>query len=98
MQIEEGFSDCKSTHYGLGLSQHRHTNLKRRSILCLLVSLASFMLWCIGHAAQNSSIAKQVRIRLKQLEATIDQIQSYCEHAIQFGIAQGLLFLIEIKH
>ncbi len=109
MQIEEGFRDCKSTRYGLGLSQHRHTNLKRRSILCLLVSLASFMLWCIGHAAQNSSIAKQVRvnsssrrkaysdvflarillrqkrfrIRLKQLEATIDQIQSYCEHAIQ---------------
>lgn len=109
MQIEEGFRDCKSVRYGLGLSQHQHTNLKRRSVLCLLACLASFMLWCIGHAAQNTCLAKQVRVnsssrrkvysdvflarillqqkrfrvRLKQLEAALDQIQSYCEHAIQ---------------
>ena len=33
MQIEEGFRDCKATHYGLGLSQHPTLNTKRRAIL-----------------------------------------------------------------
>ncbi len=62
MQIEEGFRDCKAMHYGLGLSQNRRMNKRRRSILCLLTSLAVFMLWCIGMAGKQSPIAKQVRV------------------------------------
>ncbi len=62
MQIEEGFRDCKATHYGLGLSQHCTMNPKRRAILCLLAALAIFVLWCIGTAGRNTTLAKQVRV------------------------------------
>lgn len=62
MQIEEGFRDCKAVHYGLGLSQNRRMNKKRRAILCLLSVLANFILWCIGTAAKQTDIAKQVRV------------------------------------
>ena len=62
MQIEEGFRDCKSVHYGLGLSQHRRMSKPRRSVLCLLAALATFMLWCIGMAGKKTSIAKQVKV------------------------------------
>jgi len=62
MQIEEGFRDCKSVHYGLGLSQNRRMNRQRRSVLCLIAACAVFMLWCIGVAAKHSALAKQVRV------------------------------------
>ena len=62
MQIEEGFRDCKSVHYGLGLSQNRRTNQYRRSILCLIAACALFVLWCIGTAGKQTAIAKQVRV------------------------------------
>ncbi len=62
MQIEEGFRDCKAVHCGLGLSQNRRMNENRRSVLCLLAALATFLLWCMGTAARKTSIAKQVRV------------------------------------
>ncbi len=62
MQIEEGFRDCKAAHYGLGLSQNRRMNENRRSILCLLAALATFMLWCIGTAGRKTTMAKHVRV------------------------------------
>lgn len=62
MQIEEGFRDCKAVHYGLGLSQNRRMNENRRSVLCLLAALATFVLWCIGTAARKTRMAKQVRV------------------------------------
>ncbi len=62
MQIEEGFRDCKAVHYGLNLSQHRNMCNKRQSILCLLATLATFILWCIGTVGKHSPIAKQVRV------------------------------------
>lgn len=62
MQIEEGFRDCKSRQYGLCLSQHRHMNPQRRSILCLIVTCAIFVLWCIGVTSQHSQLARQVRV------------------------------------
>jgi len=62
MQIEEGFRDCKATHYGLGLSQNRGMKENRRSILCLLAALATFLLWCIGTAGRKTEIAKHVRV------------------------------------
>lgn len=62
MQIEEGFRDCKSRQYGVSLSQHRRMNQHRRSILCLIVTCAIFVLWCIGVAGQHIRLAKQVRV------------------------------------
>jgi hypothetical protein len=62
MQIEEGFRDCKSVHYGLCLSQNRRMNQRRRSVLCLIAACAIFVLWCIGVAGQQTPLAKQVRV------------------------------------
>ena len=62
IRIEEGFCYCKATHYGLGLSQNRRMIENRRSILCLLAALATFLLWCIGTAARTTVMAKQVRV------------------------------------
>jgi len=62
MQIEEGFRDCKSVNYGLGLSSNRRVNQNRRSILCLLAALAIFVLWCIGLAGRATEKAKQIRV------------------------------------
>jgi DDE family transposase len=62
MQIEEGFRDCKAAHYGLGLSQNKGMKENRRSILCLLAALATFLLWCIGTAGSKTEMAKHVRV------------------------------------
>lgn len=62
MQIEEGFRDCKSVHYGLGMSQNGKMSKQRRSILCLVAACAMFILWCIGTAKKNSPLAKQVKV------------------------------------
>lgn len=62
MQIEEGFRDHKAVHYGLCLSQHRNINDKRRAVLCLLATLAHFVLWCVGTAGKETPEAKQVRV------------------------------------
>ncbi len=62
MQIEEGFRDCKSVHYGLGLSQNIRMNQDRRSVLCLIAACTIFVLWCIGVAGKQTAMAKQVRV------------------------------------
>ena len=62
MQIEEGFRDCKAVHYGLGLSQDRRINSKRRSLLCLIAHCATFVLWCIGVAGKQTIFFKRVRV------------------------------------
>ena len=62
MQIEEGFRDCKATHYGLGLSQHSRMGVDRRAVLSLLTSLAQFVLWCVGTAGRNTELARQLRV------------------------------------
>ena len=62
MQIEEGFRDHKSAHYGLKFSQHRNLGEKRRATLCLLATLAHFVLWCVGTAGRKTAQAKQVRV------------------------------------
>ena len=62
MQIEEGFRDCKATHYGLGLTQRARMSSNRRAVLCLLTTLAQFVLWCIGTAGQNTKYARQLRV------------------------------------
>jgi len=74
MQIEEGFRDCKATHYGLGLSQNRRMNKCRRSVLCLLTTLATFMHWCIGVAGKESAIVRQVSVNSTSKRTTYSVI------------------------
>jgi len=62
MQIEEGFRDSKSVHYGVGLSQHARTLKHRRALLCLLATLAAFVLWCIGVAGKTSPLVWRVKV------------------------------------
>ena len=74
MQIEEGFRDCKSVHYGLCLSQNRRMNQRRRSVLCLIAACTIFVLWCIGVAGQNNRIVKQVRVNSSSKRAPYSMI------------------------
>jgi hypothetical protein len=62
MQIEEGFRDHKAARYGMGITQHRTMGEKRRAVLCLLATLAHFVLWCVGTAGKETAQAKQVRV------------------------------------
>lgn len=74
MQIEEGFRDCKSRQYGLCLSQHRRMNQYRRSILCLIVTCAIFVLWCVGVTSQYSRLARRVRVNSSSKRAPYSAI------------------------
>ncbi len=76
MQIEEGFRDCKSVHYGLCLSQHRRMNRQRRSVLCLIAACAIFILWCIGVAGTQTAIARQVRVNSSSKQTSYSTIIS----------------------
>jgi hypothetical protein len=62
MQIEESFRDHKAAHHGLGLSQHRSMRATRRAVLCLLTTLAHFVLWCVGTAGQQTTQARRLRV------------------------------------
>lgn len=62
MQIEEGFRDTKSDLYGLGLARANRISAQRRSILLLIAALAIFVLWCVGIALAQSSLAKQIQV------------------------------------
>lgn len=74
MQIEEGFRDHKSVHYGLGMSQHRKIAEKRRAVLCLLATLAHFVLWCVGTAGKETAQARQVRVNSSSKRAPYSTI------------------------
>lgn len=62
MQIEEDFRDCKSVHYGLGLSQNIRISQDRRSVLCLIAACTIYVLWCVGVAGKQTVTTKQVRV------------------------------------
>ncbi len=74
MQIEEGFRDCKSVHYGLGLSQNRRMSQDRRSVLCLIAACTIFVLWCIGVAGKQTDSAKRVRVNSSSKRETYSTI------------------------
>ena len=74
MQIEQGFRDTKSTQFGLGLSQYPHMNPRRRTVLCLIVSCALFVLWCIGTAVKQSDLIKQFAVNSKSKRAPYSTI------------------------
>ena len=101
MQIEEGFRDCKSVHYGLSLSQNRRMSEYRCSVLCLIAACAIFVLWCIGTAGKQTDIAKQVRVNSssKRPSYSVIFLARLLLAQTQFRIPNSALYaaLLEIK-
>jgi hypothetical protein len=61
MQIEEAFRDMKSQHFGEGLERSRSNGTDRFTVLVLIASLAAFLLWLLGTAAENLGLEKRMR-------------------------------------
>jgi Transposase DDE domain len=59
MQIEEGFRDLKSSRYGFGFEDAYSRKRERIAILLLIASLASFVAWITGWAAEKSGLHLQ---------------------------------------
>ena len=62
MQIEEGFRDTKSTHYGADLTQDSRINADRRANLLLIAALIIFALWLIGLGLKETAIERQIKV------------------------------------
>ncbi len=60
MQIEESFRDMKSQHFGEGLERSRSNGVGRFSVLVLIASLAAFVLWLLGTAAEAAGLHEQL--------------------------------------
>ncbi len=56
MQIEQNFSDEKSERFGFGLRASYSQGAGRLSVLSLLATLSSIVLWLIGFHAENKGI------------------------------------------
>ena len=56
MQIEEAFRDLKSLYFGQGYEINGSRDAKRVAILVLIASLAAFVLWMIGAAAERMEL------------------------------------------
>jgi hypothetical protein len=60
MQIEESFRDMKSQHFGEGLECSRSSGVGRYTVLVLIGSLAAFLLWLLGTAAEQAGLHHQL--------------------------------------
>ena len=58
MQIEESFRDMKSQQFGEGLECSRSRGVGRFTVLVLIASLAAFVLWLLGTAAQRRGLER----------------------------------------
>jgi hypothetical protein len=61
MQIEEAFRDTKSEHFGEGLERSRSSGVGRFTVLVLIASLALFLLWLMGTAAEALGFEQRMR-------------------------------------
>jgi len=61
MQIEEAFRDMKSQHFGEGLERSRSSGTARFTVLVLIASLAAFLLWLLGTAAEHIGFEQRMR-------------------------------------
>ena len=61
MQIEESFRDMKSQHFGEGLERSRSNGTGRFTVLVLIASLAAFLLWLLGTAADELGLEQRMR-------------------------------------
>jgi hypothetical protein len=66
MQIEEGFRDTKSTHYGLDLTRESRIQAERRANLLLIAALIIFALWLVGLSLKGSTTERQIRVNSGQ--------------------------------
>ena len=62
MQIEEGFRDTKSVHYGMDLARAARIEAERRANLLLIAALIIFALWLVGLSLKGSDIEWHVRV------------------------------------
>lgn len=53
MQIEQNFRDEKSERYGMGLRSSYNRSVERVSVLNLLSTLCSIVLWLMGYALER---------------------------------------------
>lgn len=58
MQIEQNFRDEKSERYGLGLRASKSRGEKRISVLCLLATLYSIIMWMTGYYLESKGISR----------------------------------------
>lgn len=56
MQIEQNFRDEKSERYGLGLRASKSRGEKRISVLCLVATLYSIIMWLTGYFLESKGI------------------------------------------
>lgn len=62
MQIEEGFRDTKSHHYGLDLTRESRIQVERRANLLLIAALIIFALWLVGLSLKDSITERHIRV------------------------------------
>lgn len=62
MQIEQNFRDDKSQRFGFGWRLGRSKGFKRIAILCLIASIASFFIWCIGVLAEKLKLHRRFQV------------------------------------
>ncbi|WP_137903845.1 IS4 family transposase [Enterobacter sp. 2VL] len=56
MQIEQNFRDEKNERYGLGLRASKSRGEKRISVLCLVATLYSIIMWLTGYFIESKGI------------------------------------------
>jgi Transposase DDE domain len=66
MQIEDGFRDTKSTHYGLDLASENRIDTERRANLLLIAALVIFALWLTGNCLKGTDIERQIKVNSGQ--------------------------------
>ncbi|MDP1666313.1 MAG: transposase, partial [Methylobacter sp.] len=62
MQIEEGFRDTKSHHYGLDLTRASRIQAERRANLLLIAALIIFALWLAGLSLKGTATERQIKV------------------------------------
>ena len=56
MTIEGSFRDNKSTEFGFSLNDNRTIKAARYTVWLLIATLASFIAWIIGYAAEQKNL------------------------------------------
>jgi hypothetical protein len=74
MQREEAFRDLKSSRFGLSLEYSGTRHLERLQVLLLLATLATFVLWLLGTAAEATGQHRQYQVNTQQKRAVLSTI------------------------
>lgn len=66
MQIEQNFRDEKSTRYGFGLRDGGSRTTGRLSVLSLIATLASIIMWLSGYCFENKGLHRRYQANTTQ--------------------------------